>query len=167
MEQMVTADAQSAAQSPPWQRTTYDLNSVCTDEDGDRLEHGRRNYILSRVCEGRTAHHLAANFILEFFLKGLAGVAAGQGVYPAKLASTVSEESPPRSVSQLLHRELTRTAVSAAITHQIHSLASFFFLGHTARQAFHGTPKQAAELDTEGEETENSLCLNTTADTLP
>lgn len=43
----------------------------------------------------------------------------------------------------------------------------FFFLGHTARQAFHGTPKQAAELNTEREETENSLCFNTTADTLP
>lgn len=93
MEQMVMSDALSAAQM-------LSLILVCTDKDEDRLGQGRGNYILSWLSWGvQHIIRLQISYYNSFWRTVLANVAAGQGVYPAKLASTVSGVNPQVCIS--------------------------------------------------------------------
>lgn len=93
MEQMVMSDALSAAQM-------VSLILVCTDKDEDRLGQGRGNYILSWLSWGvQHIIRLQISYYNSFWRTVLANVAAGQGVYPAKLASTMSGVNPQVCIS--------------------------------------------------------------------
>lgn len=101
-----------------------------------KSKQGRSNYISSCELEGGKAHNSSPPPKFHFYDSDGRAVLAAEPprLCQTQLASTVPEESPSRSASQLLHKELTRACCQRA-NYTLDFLAGLIF-GHTARQAF-------------------------------